>query len=179
MLERMNVLVAYASKHGSTAEIAEAIAEKIRESGLIVDCMPLAELRSLEGYDAVVLGSALYAGHWRGEATWFLRKHREQLSEHPLWVFSSGPVGQHADALDPRRLEPKRIVAQLEALGAREHVVFGGCLPATPRGPLERAVVSRTPRAYRDQRYWAEIRAWGAQIAAELVESDLSASSRP
>jgi menaquinone-dependent protoporphyrinogen oxidase len=163
-----NVLVAYASKRGSTAEIAEAIADKLRECGLDVDCVPADEVATLEPYDAVVLGSAVYIKHWRGDATRFLRRHADELSRRPFWVFSSGPVGEAGGAVDPAWVEPSRIVERLENLGVRKHVVFGGRLPADPRNALERALVQRTPRAYRDRRDWAEIRAWASGIAAEL-----------
>ena len=59
------VLVAYGSRHGSTAEIAEAIAATLREAGLAVDCRKAGEVDSLDGYDAVVLGSAVYMRRWR------------------------------------------------------------------------------------------------------------------
>jgi menaquinone-dependent protoporphyrinogen oxidase len=169
------VLIGYASKHGSTAEIAEAIADKMREAGLKVDCRPLSEIDSLSDYDAVVLGSALYVNHWRHEARRFLHQHGEELPKRPLWVFSSGPVGESSDALDPASLEPKRVMAEAERLGAREHVVFGGRLPAEPHGPLEHALLRRTPERYRDRRYWAEIREWAARIADALVTSDQAA----
>jgi menaquinone-dependent protoporphyrinogen oxidase len=162
----IHVLVGYASEHGSTAEV---IADKMRESGLQVDCRPLGEIDSLEDYDAVVLGSALYVNHWRHEARRFLRQHAEGLSERPLWVSSSGPVGESADALDPASLEPKRVVAEVERLDAREHIVFGGRFPTEPHGPLEHALLRRTPERYRDHRSWAEIREWAARIADTLV----------
>ena len=63
-----SVLVAYASKRGSTAEIAEAIAEALRQSGVSVDCIEAGKVGSVEPYDAVVLGSAVYIKRWRGDA---------------------------------------------------------------------------------------------------------------
>ena len=89
----MKVLVAYASKRGSTAEIAESVAETLRGAGLEVDCLESGEVTDVSPYDAVVLGSAVYMKRWRGDARHFLRKHSDQLAERPLWVFSSGPVG--------------------------------------------------------------------------------------
>jgi menaquinone-dependent protoporphyrinogen oxidase len=163
-----NVLVAYASKRGSTAEIAEAIADKLREFGLDVDCVPAHEVATLEPYDAVVLGSAVYVKHWRGDARRFLRHHADELSRRPFWVFSSGPVGEAGGAVDAVWVEPSRIAERVEDLGVREHVVFGGRLPTDPKNPLERALVDRTPRAYHDRRDWAEIRGWASGIGAEL-----------
>ena len=163
-----DVLVTYASKRGSTAEIAEAIADKLREHGLSVNCVPAADVNTLEPYDAVVLGSAVYVKHWPGDARHFLRRYAEELSRRPFWVFSSGPVGAPGDALDPDWVEPARIVERLEHLGVREHVVFGGRAPTHPKNRLERLLVERTLPGYRDRRDWGQIRAWASGIAAEL-----------
>src|SRR5215211_4480563 len=164
----MTVLVAYASKRGSTAEIAETVAATLRREGLGV-CLERAEdVASLDRYDAVVLGSAVYMKRWRGDADHFLKKHRKALRQMPLWVFSSGPVGDPAND-NPDWLEPPKIVEKIEELGSREHVVFGGCLPAEPQGFVEKAMVVGTPKELRDRRDWAEIRGWAKQIAAALT----------
>lgn len=163
------VLVAHASKRGSTAEIAQRIAEVLAEAGHSVDCVPAGDIRSIERYEAIVLGSAVYVRRWRGEATHFLRKHRDALSERPFWVFSSGPVGDpKAEPPSEAWLEPPRIVKKVEGLGAREHVVFGGRLPLHPRGPIERAMAKNTPPEYQDRRDWEEIRRWAVGISAEI-----------
>jgi len=162
------VLVVHASKHGSTAEIAAAIAEGLRDAGLDVDCERAAAVGSLDGYDAVVLGSAVYAKHWQGDAKHFLRAHADELARLPFWVFSSGPVGDPDKTPDPSWLEPPRIIRRAEQLGVRDHVVFGGRIPAAAHGPIERAVVKNTPAEYADRRDWGEIRAWARRIASEL-----------
>ncbi len=164
----MTVLVAYASKRGSTAEIAETVAATLRREGLGV-CLEKAEdVQSLDAYDAIVLGSAVYMKRWRGDARHFVKKHRKALRQKPFWVFSSGPVGDPGKD-DPAWMEPPKIVAKVEELGARGHVVFGGCLPAEPQSFIERAMVEGTPKELRDRRDWAEIRDWAHQIAAELA----------
>jgi menaquinone-dependent protoporphyrinogen oxidase len=164
----MTVLVAYASKRGSTAEIAETVAATLRREGLGVCLMRAEDVQDLERYDAVVLGSAVYMKRWRGDARDFLKKHRKALRQMPLWAFSSGPVGDPAND-NPEWTEPPQIVEKVEDLGGRVHVVFGGCLPAQPQGFMERAMVEGTPKEHRDRRDWAEIREWARQIAAELV----------
>jgi menaquinone-dependent protoporphyrinogen oxidase len=164
------VLVAFASKRGSTAEIADAVADALRQSGLEVVCVPAGDVGSLAGYDAVVLGSAVYMKRWRGDAKHFLRKHGDELSRRPFWVFSSGPVGDPSRDPNPDWLEPPRIVDRVEQLGGRGHVVFGGRVAAEPGGRLERSMVQNTPPEYRDRRDWQEIRAWAAEIASELGE---------
>lgn len=164
----MNVLVAYASKRGSTAEIAETVAATLRREGFKVCLEPAADVRSLERFDAVVLGSAVYMKRWRGDARHFLKKHRKALRQMPFWVFSSGPVGDPAQD-DRAWIEPPKLAQKVEDLGGREHVVFGGCVPAEPQGFMEKAMVEGVPREYRDRRNWDEIRAWAKQVASTLV----------
>ena len=154
-----SVLVAYASKHGSTSEIAEAIADALRAAGLLVDCVQADRVSGLEPYDAVVLGSAVYMKRWRREARRFLHRHSSALAERPFWVFSSGPVGDPAND-NAAWTEPRRTIAAAERLGAREHVVFGGVASG--------AMARNTPSEYRDRRDWNAVRAWAEGIAAQL-----------
>jgi menaquinone-dependent protoporphyrinogen oxidase len=164
----MTVLVAYASKRGSTAEIAETVAATLRREGLGVCLEPAEDVRDLERFDAVVLGSAVYTKRWRGDARHFLKKHRRALRQRPFWAFSSGPVGDPAQD-NPEWMEPPKLAEKLEELGGRGHVVFGGRVPAEPRGMGEKAMVEATPKEYRDRRDWDEIRAWAKQVAFDLV----------
>jgi menaquinone-dependent protoporphyrinogen oxidase len=166
------VLVAYATKHGSTTEIAYAIAEELGRHQLDADCRRAGDVNTLEGYDAVVLGSAVYMKRWQPEARRFLRKHAEELAQLPFWIFSSGPFGEHPDLAWS---EPPRVVAKAEQLGVRDHVVIGGRLPVEPSGIMERALVRDTPAEFADQRDWSEIRAWATGIAAALLGAALFA----
>ena len=162
-------LVAYATKNGSTAEIAETIARELRRHGLAVDCREAGGVRKLDSYDAVVLGSAVYAKRWRRAARGFLRRHRRTLPSLSWWVFSSGPVGEPkpGEAKSAAWLEPPSIVAAVERMGAREHVVFGGRVPIAPKNFVERAVAKNTPPAFADRRDWDEITRWAAAIAQQ------------
>jgi len=173
----MNVLVAYASKNGSTAEIAEAIAEELRRHGLETDCREAAEVRDLRPYGAVVLGSAVYMKRWRPSARRFLRRHRSSLPGLPWWVFNSGPVGKPSDDPEAEWLAPPEVMARLDELGAREHVVFGGRVPLEPKNFVERAMVRNTPKEFADRRDWNEIRRWADGIALELGQRDVSAAA--
>jgi menaquinone-dependent protoporphyrinogen oxidase len=164
----MRILVAYASKMGSTAEIAEAVAATLRGDSNEVDCVPAGEVTDLGSYDAVVLGSAVYAKRWRGDARHFLRKHRKALASKPFWVFSSGPVGDPADDA-PNWTEPPKVVAKVNELGGRGHVVFGGSVPAEPEGFVAKSMAKNIPPEFRDRRDWDEIKAWAQAIAAELA----------
>ena len=150
------VLVTFGSKHGATAEIAGAVAETLCRCGLDAECVEAGDVDSLDGYDAVVLGSAVYMRRWRREARRFVRHFAGELAQRPFWVFSSGPIGDPAkDNAD--WLEPGRTIRELERLGVREHVVFGG-----------RSTSSGIPEQFRDRRDWDEIRAWARTIAAAL-----------
>lgn len=164
----MTVLVAYASKRGSTAEIAETIAATLRREGLGVCLERVEDVQSLEAYEAVVLGSAVYMKRWRGDARHFLKKHRKALRQAPFWVFSSGPVGDPGTD-NPDWAEPPKIVEKVEELGGRDHIVFGGRLPLEPKNFMERGMIEGTPRDYRDRRDWAQIREWAHQIASQLA----------
>lgn len=164
------ILVAHASKNGSTTELAEAVASALCEEGLDVDVRPAAEVRSLDGYGAVVLGSAVYMGRWRRPAARLLRRRRRQLAERDVWLFSSGPVGEvdTADAGADRWTRPPRITRLAAAVGAHEHAVFGGAVVEGRGGPLYRKMAEETPAEARDLRDWDAVAAWAKGVAATL-----------
>ena len=123
------VLVAYGSEYGSTAEIAQAIGTTLRVAGLEVDVERAREVRSVEPYRAVVVGSAVYMARWRGDAMQLLRSRRKELAQREVWVFSSGPVGEEKgepDEKQERWTKPKRVQRLATEIKAHEHVVFGG-----------------------------------------------------
>src|SRR5512139_3080934 len=100
------ILVAYASKHGSTQGIAEHIARRLTERGLSVEVRPAEAVADLGVPDAVILGSAVYAGSWMKEASEFARRFVDVLSAVPVWLFSSGPLGEQVEDEEeqPRQL---------------------------------------------------------------------------
>ena len=163
----MTVLVTYASKHGSTAQIAQAVARGLRDAGVDAECLEVHEAKELEPYGAVVLGSAVYMKRWRGEARRFLHRHADELSKRPFWIFSSGPVGPPDDDPDPDWIEPPKVVAEAERLGVRGHVVFGGRLP-DDGGFTSRAMSRNIPEEFQDRRDWEDIDSWAKSVAAEL-----------
>ena len=169
------VLVAYASKHGATAEIAEAIADQLREAGHATDCMPTDQVKELERYDAAVVGSAVYMKRWRRDAHRLLKHERRALADRPLWIFSSGPCGENPD---PSWAEPANVVRRAERLGARDHVVFNGRLPVEPGNFIERKMVEACPPEHRDLRDWDAIRRWATAIAAELAKQPVADRGR-
>lgn len=128
----MRLLVAYASKHGSTKGIAEFIGEKLRQWKVYVDVIDVNDDRDLRSYDAFVIGSAVYMGRWMKEAKQFAAKNSTVLSARPVWLFSSGPTGTNQidpkgrDLLDPRVSGPKELDELREKLRFRDHRIFFG-----------------------------------------------------
>jgi menaquinone-dependent protoporphyrinogen oxidase len=164
------VLVAYGSKYGSTAEIAQAIGTTLRVAGLEVDVMRAHEVRSLEPYRAVVLGSAVYMARWRRDAMRLLRR-RGDLAQREVWVFSSGPVGEEKSEPDEKQerwTKPKRVQRLATEIKAHEHVVFGGRVSEDAGGFLRKNMAKNTPPEVRDRRDWTAIEAWAKTIADSL-----------
>lgn len=157
------VLVAYASKMGATREIAEAVCDELRTRGLHVDIRDLRHSVTLTDYEAVVLGSAVYAGRWRSEAARFVRRHANELLSRRVWLFESGWVGPKPTTLRPTprgRNHARRIAADAPT-------VFGGRLdPELARGFFDRALAKRMPGDARD---FDVIRSWAGTIADALA----------
>ena len=158
------VLVAYATKMGSTQEVAEAIAGVLGEHGLEVTVSPVREVRSLEGLDVVVLGSALYAAHWQRDANRFVTRHRAALAARRVWAFSSGP---RAHALGRADLPITPHAAEtLAGVSIEGHRTFGGRLSPDAEGVDPQILRTHAVGDFRD---WGAIRGWAATIAAALA----------
>ena len=164
----MKVLVAAASKHGATHEIAAAIGRDLGERGFVVEVRDVADLDAIGDADACVLGSAVYVGQWLGPARHFVEANAEALAAVPTWLFSSGPLGDPLKPDEEHAVDVDQIVA---ATGAREHRLFAGKLDKGKLGFGERAVVLAVRAADGDYRNWDEIGAWAGEIAdAPCVE---------
>jgi menaquinone-dependent protoporphyrinogen oxidase len=161
----MKMLVGVTSRHGGTLGIATAIADELHAAGIEVDVQELRADTSVAGYDAVVLGSAVYMGSWMPEARRFVERHREALARLPVWLFSSGPLG--ADGPKPSG-DPPRLPEVMEATHARGHHVFAGRLDQHELGVGERLVAKMVHAPYGDFRDWDAVRAWARGIAAEM-----------
>ncbi len=162
----MKVIIVVGSKHGSTRAIAEAVGDGLRDRGLDVSLVDAdADDISLDGYDAAVIGSAVYVGRWMKDARDFLETNRESLRRMPLWLFSSGPLGDSSK--QPDDLADVRTFA--DDVQARDHRVFAGKLDKADLNLAERAAVRMVHAPYGDSREWGEIRSWAATIATELT----------
>ncbi|MGY1499597.1 flavodoxin domain-containing protein [Streptomyces sp. QTS52] len=156
------VLVAYGTTNGSTARIAETIAEVLRKEGVSAEAVPARSVTNVESYDAVVVGGGLYAGRWHKDARRFVRRHGRTLAGRPLWFFSSGPLDASASERDiPPVPGVKRAMVRLDA---REHVTFGGCLEEGAKGFVARKIVSSGKGG--DFRDFDQVEAWAARIGA-------------
>lgn len=155
------VLVAYASRKGSTREAAERICEALHAVGVRAHLRPASEVRELAGYGPVVLGGSIYLGRWHHSAHRFLRRHASALRGRPLAVFALGPR-----TTEPADWEESR--QQLDSALARHDLdpvlveVFGGRVdPERFRFPL-----SKLPA--QDVRDWDAVDAWARSLPAAL-----------
>ena len=162
----MKVLVSAASRHGATTEVAATIAAVLTAAGVEGLVVAPAEVTSLDGFDAAVIGSAVYVGRWLEPATDLVERQRHALVTMPVWLFSSGPIGD-----PPKPAEDSVDAAALVALvGAREHRVFAGRIDKDRLGLGERAILAAVRAPEGDFRPWPEIEAWATGIAAALRE---------
>jgi menaquinone-dependent protoporphyrinogen oxidase len=178
----MKILVAYASRHGSTAGIAERIAKTLEGAGLDVTLRPVTNVGPLDEYGAFVIGSAAYMGGWLGEAATFVRRHHEVLARQPVWTFSSGPTG--SDTVDAKgrdalkMAEPKEFAEFARTIQPRDQKVFFGVYDpdaapvGTAEGLMQRflrfAPAARNAIPAGDFRDWPAIESWASRIAREL-----------
>ena len=166
------VLVAYATKYGATAGIAEKIGETLRQAGLDVDVADVKNVKDLTPYQAVVLGSAVYIGAWRKEAAKFLKNNEGVLAGKSVWLFSSGPT----EAGDPKELVegwgfPKGLQPVADRIQPREIVVLHGALTESKMSWIEKWMIKKVGSEIGDFRDWDAIAAWAGTIAAALKET--------
>jgi menaquinone-dependent protoporphyrinogen oxidase len=160
----VKVLVIAASRHGATTEIAATIGAALATAGHAVTVEHPEGVASVAGYDAVVVGSAVYMGHWLEAARELVEREKVALERVPVWLFSSGPVG------DPPKPVEEAVdeLPLVELVGARGHRTFAGHLQKTGLGFSEKAIVAAVRAPEGDFRPWADIRAWAREIATAL-----------
>ena len=158
------VLIAYATKHGTMADVAGTIADELRRHGLEVDVQRVEEPADISWYDGVIVGSALYMGRWRGEAVDFLRRHRDELAERPVWLFHGGPLSSDPETFEQRLPDGVRVMAA--RIGIRGTMTVGGrLLPGTPGFVESLMLRGGTSGDFVDH---DTIRRWAREIATEL-----------
>jgi menaquinone-dependent protoporphyrinogen oxidase len=167
----MKVLIAYGSRLGATEGIAERIGEVLRADGLTVSVQPAASAGPIEDYDAVIAGGGIYAGHWHKSVKKFVDDNAGALGSMPVWLFSSGPVGERATESVP--IDAVEVAGMAARINARGHTVFLGALDrsrvdTSDLSGLER-LVTRTFLPQGDWRDWSAIEAWAHSVARELM----------
>jgi menaquinone-dependent protoporphyrinogen oxidase len=160
----MRALVAVASRHHATYEIGARIAATLTDAGLPAEVRRPGEADRLDGYDAVVLGSAIYAGQWMSSATALAKRLRAELGERPIWLFSSGPLG---DPPLPAG-DPPGVRAIIELVWPCGHRAFPGRIDPAEVHLAEKALLREVGAPSGDFRDWTAIDAWATEIATAL-----------
>lgn len=168
----MKILVAAATRHGSTREIATIIAGILEDAGIEADLLEPDDVMSLAGYDGAVIGSGIYMGRWLDPARQMIDRCHGEFAGRRVWLFSSGPLGEPAKPdNDPVDVEPMRV-----ATGAIDHRVFPGRLVKSELGFAEKVVVAGVRAPYGDFRPWDDITTWAHGVANRLRTVDLAAT---
>ncbi len=165
------VLVAYATKYGATAEIAERIGQVLSNAGLSAEVLPADRATDPGAYQAVVLGSAVYIGRWRKPAVKFLERYQAELAGKPVWLFSSGPTGEG----DPVKLTqgwtfPSAQQPIADRIQPRDITLFHGAIDRGKLNWLEKRMIKMVEALEGDYRDWEAIESWAADIAAALQQ---------
>ncbi len=163
-------LVTYASKYGSTKEIAERIAKVLQQQGIRTTVQAASEVSSLAPYDAVVIGSSLYGGNWLAPSRNFIEKFRDGLAKKEVWVFSSGPATHD----DPVHVLggwhiPENLKDTLNSIRPQSIVLFSGKIDVTKLSAEDYLVSSSLRGTSGDYRNWAAIEGWAKEIAFALT----------
>jgi menaquinone-dependent protoporphyrinogen oxidase len=165
----MTVLVTAASSHGATREIAARIGADLAEQGFDVEVRNPDEVQELGRYDAFVVGSAIYLGQWLKPAKSFVAAHADELSDLPIWLFSSGPIVGDPPTADPHDAAQGNTLA--ETVHAREHKLFAGKLDKSKLNWCEKIAVRCAHAREGDYRDWEAVDQWAATIASELHQT--------
>ena len=163
------VLVAHASKYGSTAEIAEKIGDVLRQEGAKVDVAPVKEIKDITPYGAIVLGTAAYIFQWRKEAVKFLEKNEQALAGMPVWIFMSGPAGE-GDPVEllEGKVVPDKVKPLVERIKPVDLTVFHGVINLAKMNIIERQMMKMVKSAEGDYRDWDAITAWAKGIGEKV-----------
>ena len=160
----MKVLITVSSKHGATAEIADAIAQRMASAGFTVDQVAPDAVESLDPYDAVIVGSAVYMTQWMAPSAQFMQRFSEQLRQMPVWAFSVGLSGVPKNT--PQ--DPSRIGPVLTKVNVVHHQMFPGRYRPTKVSLRERTIARLAGAVEGDFRDWKAVDRWTDQIVAEL-----------
>lgn len=168
-----SILVGYATRYGSTQEVAEAVTSVLRENGFQVEYQPLKDICKIDKYDAIVIGAPLYIGRWHKDARKFLSTHKNELVNRPVAFFTLGPTKQDEEDWKDVRMQLDKQFAEYSWLKPVSSELFGGrynpaklgftfkLLAALPASPLHNMPAS-------DLRDWTKIREWAQRLAGQI-----------
>jgi menaquinone-dependent protoporphyrinogen oxidase len=156
-----SILVAYASRYGSTREVAEAIAATLREHGLLVEVQAAGEVADLDEFGGIVLGGGIYMGRWHRDARGFARHFAEELAGLPVAVFALGPVDDEPGHRQGSEKQFRAAAAKLPFTPISSKLFGGAIDPRKLSFPF-----NRMPAA--DVRDWASVRAWAEELAGRF-----------
>jgi menaquinone-dependent protoporphyrinogen oxidase len=165
------VLIAYASKVGSTADVADEISRVIEQgSDVVVDVKPVSRVKDVTGYDAVIVGSAIRGGKWLPSAVQFIEQHQDALKRIPVAYFVVC-LTMRDDTEENRRkviayLDPVRKVFQPLDIG-----LFAGELEYEKFPLPTRLMVKLSGKPCGDFRNWDAIRAWASSLRPALLSA--------
>ena len=164
----MKILLAYGTKHGSTREVAEAIAERLRGHDLDVDLRPASKVTDLGSYAAIVLGGSIYTGRWHPDVQKVLKRHRGELSKLPVAVFGMGPKSLDEDEVASSRHQLDLALSKVSEVELVSVAIFGGVIdPSRLHFPLNRMPAS-------DARDWDAISAWADELAGKFAPAPVA-----
>jgi menaquinone-dependent protoporphyrinogen oxidase len=162
----MEVLVAYGSKRGGTAGVAEMIGEELRSGGVRADVMAAREVRGVDHFDAVVVAGALYASRWHRDTRRFAKRFAPALRQRAVWFVSSGPLD---DSATTKEIPPvKQVASAMAATGARGHLTIGGRLEPDAKGFPASAMAKESAGDWRDR---GQVHRWVTSIVGDLKHS--------
>jgi menaquinone-dependent protoporphyrinogen oxidase len=170
----MRVLIATASKHGATSEIGDTIAEVLGNQGFDVTTKTPEEVGSVDTFDAVILGSAVYAGRWMRPARELVDRLAPDLAQGPVWLFSSGPLGTPPEP----GWDPVDVAEIKDVTAARSHRLFMGKLDWSTLDFAEKAIAAALQSPSGDFRDWDAVTEWAREIG-ERLETEISTPPIP
>jgi menaquinone-dependent protoporphyrinogen oxidase len=167
------ILVVYATRYGSTQEVAAAIADTLRDHQLEVSLREARDVRTLEGYDAVILGAPLYVGKWHKDAHQFLRRHESVLMRKPVAIFALGPINDDEQEILGSRVQLDTELKQYSWLKPVATEMFVGKYDPSKFHFFDRLIahmpaspIYKLPAS--DHRDWVAIRTWATDLAQTL-----------
>lgn len=166
-MSKQSILLAYASRFGSTQQVAETITAALRQAGLEVDILPIREVQRLDDYDAIVLGAAIYNARWHPDAHQFLSEHQEILRQRPVAIFALGPLNAGDAAMRRSRRQLDQALEKYPWLKPVSVAMFVGKLDPSKLGFFDRLGASAS-----NHMDWGAIHAWATALPAQLQREE-------